>query len=337
MKRVSSVAAMAAAMSVWAVSPAFGQAVVLKFATTNAPNAHLNKQILTPWAERINAEGKGIVQIEVSHGSTLADHSNFYSRVLNNVVQISFGLQSTIAGKFLLTEVVTLPFLSQSAEQSSLALWRLYDSGKLAKEYREIEPLGLVVFPQLSIHARKPVKSLEQVKGLKIRAGGNVASQVARSLGATPVSLTTAEMYQGLAKGTVEAVLVQWTAFQPFKLAEVTTHHIDAPLGASAAMLFMSRKTYDALPKPARDLIARHSGERFSQRFGAFWDRVQAEGRKSVVATGKHVVNVVPVKESPKWAKALNGVTEKWLSDTPDGAVIHQAYRDELARAGARK
>ena len=337
MKRFSSIATLATAVGLAASVPVFGQEVVLRFATTNAPTAHLNVQVLVPWAARINAEGKGIVRIDVSHGTTLADHSNFYSRVLNDVIQIGWGLQGTIGGKFPLTEVVSLPFLSQKSEDSSAALWRLYNSGKLAKEYREVEILGMVVFPQLSIHSRKPIKSLADVKGLKIRAGSNVGSQVIQGLGASPVSMPTADIYQALAKGTIDATLVQWTAFQPFKLAEVTTHHLDAPLGASPAMLFMSRKKFDSLPKAARDLIMKHSGEAFSRQFGAFWDRVQDGDRKPVVASGKHSAYVVSEQEVAKWSKVLNGVTEKWVKDTADGGVILQAYREELAKSGARK
>ena len=337
MKPFLTFATLAAAAGLAASSPVLGQEVVLKFATTNSPTAHLNVQVLIPWAERINAEGKGIVRIDVSHGTTLADQSNFYSRVLNDVIQIGWGLQGTIGGKFPLTEVVSLPFLSQKSEDSSAALWRLYNSGKLAKEYRETELLGAVVFPQLSIHSRKPIKSLGDVKGLKIRAGSNVGSQVIQGLGASPVSMPTADIYQALAKGTIDATLVQWTAFQPFKLAEVTTHHLDAPLGASPAMLFMSRKKFDSLPKAARDLIMKHSGEAFSRQFGAFWDRVQEGDRKPVVASGKHSAYVVSEQEVAKWSKVLNGVTEKWVKDTADGGVILQAYREELTKSGARK
>ncbi len=334
MKRIFTILALAAA--VLPCSPVMAQEVVLKFATTNAPTAHLNAQVLTPWAERITAEGKGVLRIELSHGTTLADQSNFYSRVLNDVAQISFGLQGTVAGKFPLTDVVALPFLAHKSEEGSPALWRLYESGKLAKEYDEIQVLCMIVFPQLSIHSRKPIASLDDVKGLKVRAGGNIASQVLQALNASPVSMPTADIYQALAKGTIDATMVQWTAFQPFKLAEVTTHHVDAPLGASSAMVFMSRKKFDSLPKPARDLIMKHSGEEFSRQFGAFWDRVQAEDRKTVLASDKHHAYVAGPQEVAKWSKALEGVADRWTKETPGAASILQAYRQELAKSGAK-
>lgn len=336
MKRFSTIAVLAAAMGSLPCIPATAQEVALKFATTNAPTAHLNAQVLTPWAERITAEGKGVLRIELSHGTTLADQSNFYSRVLNDVAQISFGLHGTIAGKFPLTDVVALPFLTQKSEDSSAALWRLYESGKLAKEYEDIQVLCLVVFPQLSIHSRKAIASLDDVKGLKVRAGGNIASQVLQGLNASPVSMPTADIYQALAKGTIDATMVQWTAFQPFKLAEVTTHHVDAPLGASSSMVFMSRKKFDSLPKAARDLIMKHSGEQFSRQFGIFWDRVQTDDRKLVLASDKHHAYVAGPQEVAKWSKVLEGVADRWTKQTPEAAALLQAYRQELAKSGGK-
>jgi hypothetical protein len=99
----------------------------------------------------------------------------------------------------------------------------------------------------------------------------------------------------------------------------------------------MSRKKFDSLPKAARDLIMKHSGETFSRQFGAFWDRVQEGDRKPVVASGKHIAYVVPEQEIAKWSKVLNGVSEKWVKDTVDGGVILQAYREELAKSAAKK
>jgi TRAP-type C4-dicarboxylate transport system substrate-binding protein len=327
----------AAALCASCAAPALAQEVVLKFATTNAPMHPLNKDFLTPWAERITAEGKGIVRIELSHGTTLADQVNFYSRVLNDVAQISVGLQTVIAGKFPQTEVVTLPALSQKGEESSLALWRLYSTGRIAKEYAEVTPLALGVLPQLSIHSSKPLKSLDDVAGLKVRTGGNVASQVVMALGGTPVSVPLTESYQALAKGTIDAVQVQWTGVFPFKFNEVTSHHIDAQLGSSALMVFMSKKTFDGLPASARALIQKHSGEAFAREFGAFWDRIQASGRGAAVASGKHTITVVARGDMGKYGTALDAVAQKWVKDTPDGAAVLQAYRDELGKIGSGK
>ncbi len=99
---------------------------VLMFATTNAPSTRLNIQFLHPWAEAINQDGKGVIQIDVRDGTAIASVANYYDRVTTGVVQISWGLLSTVAGKFQRVDVATLPFMAKSAADGSQALWRLY-------------------------------------------------------------------------------------------------------------------------------------------------------------------------------------------------------------------
>src|SRR5690348_17277639 len=76
------------------------QETTLLFATSNAPQAHLVVRVLHPWAERINAQGKGVVRIDVRDGPTIANHLNYYQRVLDDVIQIGWGLPAYVAGKF---------------------------------------------------------------------------------------------------------------------------------------------------------------------------------------------------------------------------------------------
>ncbi|MBL8385955.1 MAG: TRAP transporter substrate-binding protein [Burkholderiales bacterium] len=320
-----------------AAAAASAQEVVLKFATLSSPTMHLARDVLVPWAERVNVAGKGIVRIEPVFGENLANQANVYSRVQNNVVQVAWGLQVMVRGQFPLTDLVALPFIASKAEDSSVALWRLYASGKLAAEYKDIVPMALVVFPQYSVHATKPVKSLDDIRGMKVRAGGKVASDIVTALGGAPVSMSVSDMYQALSKQTVDATLVQWTAFQPFKLDEVTSHHLDGPFGSSAGMIFMARKAFDELPAGARDVIQKNSGEALSREYGAFWDRVQLEARNRTAGLPRHTLGVLSAQDAARGAKALSAVTDSWVRDTPGGAEILKAFREELSRIEARK
>src|ERR1700685_1958463 len=127
-----------------AIGTARADEPTLLFATTNAPTTRLNMQFLHPWAEAINADGKGAVQIDTRDGTSIANFENYYDRVTSNVVQISWGLLSTVAGKFPRSDVATLPFMAKSAADASQALWRLYKQGVIAGEYVGLHPLMII-------------------------------------------------------------------------------------------------------------------------------------------------------------------------------------------------
>src|ERR1700744_1667740 len=63
------------------------------------------------WADKVNAAGKGVVHLDIRDGFTLVNSSNFYDRLLNDVVQITFGSTNYLGGQFRLSQVMSLPFL----------------------------------------------------------------------------------------------------------------------------------------------------------------------------------------------------------------------------------
>ena len=77
------------------VAPA--QEVTLTLATLDPPPTPLNTQELHPWADRVNAQGKGVVQIVVRDGSEIANQQNIYDRVMSDVVQIGRGTKASSA------------------------------------------------------------------------------------------------------------------------------------------------------------------------------------------------------------------------------------------------
>src|SRR5262249_17904524 len=151
------------------------------------------------------------------------------------------------------------PFQTESSELSSVAFWRLYKAGYFDAEYKDIVPLFVQIYPQSQIHLAKVPKAPDDVGGLRLMVVAKTGAAVVTALGAAPISLLLPDLYQGLQRNTVDGALMSWTAFQPFKLAEVTTYHIDTQLGTPPAMVFMTKKRYAALSPAARKIIDENS------------------------------------------------------------------------------
>jgi TRAP-type C4-dicarboxylate transport system substrate-binding protein len=313
---------------------AVAEETTLIFATTNVPQIHANVRVLHPWAQRMNEQGKGVLKIDVRDGMTLANHINFYQRAIDDVVQLTWGIQSQVAGKFPRSHVVTLPFEAETAEQSSIAYWRLYKTGLLDIEYDEIVPLMLIGLSQTGVHTAKPMRSLDSLNGLKLTMNSKSVSDAITRLGGTPISLPLPDFYEGLQRGTVDGAAISWPAFAPFKLAEVTSYHVETNLGNSIGVVFMTRKRYAALPAAARKVIDANSGEKESRVFGAMWDSEDQKGRELVKAMGgKHVFVSLTPEQSAKWREKVAPVAEEWAKATPNGAKILATYREFLAKA----
>ncbi len=311
--------------------------VTLLFATTNAPNFPDNVQVLKPWAARVNAMGKGVLHIDVRDGLSIANFTNYYSRVVNDVVQISWGVQAYLGKQFERSAVVGLPYLPGTAPQRSIAYWRLYETGLLDAEYAEIRPIMLFAFSQTNLHLVRKPNSIVKLDGLKLITGSKVIADLIDGLGAAPVTLPLTETYQALQRHLADGVVTPWTAFPPFKLGEVTHYHVDVRLGSAAGALFMARKKYQALPAAAQKIIDANSGEKDSKRFGSFWDDEQARVRKEIEGESGHTVVQPSAAQDAMWRHAAERVDENWAKGVPNGGKILRTFRDLVGKVIADK
>ena len=325
---IAPVAALACAS--FAPFDAGAEELVLKFATLDQPQAHHIAQIHRPWAQKIDAEGKGVVRIEEIDGFGVASHQNVYSRVMNDVVQIAWGLPSSVPGKFKLTDVVTLPFLADRSAISSVAFWRLYKSGALDSEYDEIVMLKCNVFPQSGMQFHSAPKTLDDLKGVKMIAGGRTAGQIVEAQGGAPVTMLPSDIYQALQRGTADGVMIGWTAFQPFKLAEVTRYHVEMSLGGAAGMVFMTKQKYNALPAAVKKIIDANATEKDTRQFGVFWDKVNDETAAEVKGMAGHTVVRPSPAQLKSWQERMQPLTAEWVKATPGGDKVLAAYKKYL-------
>jgi TRAP-type C4-dicarboxylate transport system substrate-binding protein len=253
--------------------------------------------------------------------------------VVDNVIQMAFGIPSNFSRKFSNTNMVALPLIGDKSEDSSVALWRLYQSGALGAEYADIKPLLVAGLPQQGIHTRGTrIEKLEDAKGVRLNSGNKVTTDIIAALGATPSSINVGEMYEAVQRGTVEGVFMPWTAFQPFKLGEVTRFHLDESFGTSPATIFMSKKVYDGLPEAARKVIDANSGEQQSREFGRIWDVEQARARDVVKGQAGHTVTSLEPAERERWRQRLEGVIAEWIKSNPEGEKVLAMFKAELER-----
>ena len=309
----------------------------LIFATANPPESHPNALFMHPWARSINADGQGILSIDVRDGTTIANATNAYDRVRDDVIQIGWILQNDVSGKFPRSDVATLPFMARSSAEGSTALWRLYQSGILDAEYDTIHPLLLVALTPAGIHLVHPLKTLDNLGGAKLIVASKVNADAINLLGGSPLSIPLFEMYQAIQRGTADGAAVSWTSFNPFKLAEVTSYHVDTTLGTSVAMIFMSKKKYESLSAPVKKVLDAHSGEAASRAFGAWWDQERKDGRQQTIARGdpqRIIVNLTP-EQTAAWRQKMAPLEAAWVARTPDGEKIIAAYRAALGKLQA--
>lgn len=301
--------------------------------TSLSPAGSGNSVFFNAWAQRVNEQSKGAIKIEVRDGVTLANYGNVYDRVQDDVVQIGWAIHQVVGGKFPLSEVAGLPFVSSGAREASVALWRMNKQGTFAAEYKDVVPLAFVVFGPAQIHFGKPQKTLDDLSGFKIGVQGRVPSQLISELGGTPVSIQPGDMYEALQRGSVDGSIISWAGFAPYKLQEVTAYHIEAPLGQSTSMFFMARKKFDALPEAARKVLEDISAEATTQEFGAYFTKQWQDARAPVAADSKHTIAQLSPQQNERWLAKATPIIQEWAKTRANGEQTLAQYREFYAKA----
>lgn len=316
-------------------APVIAQAETLIFATTNPEQHPLNKGFLVPWAEKINAAAGGAVDIDIRHGPMIANHTNFYDRVVDDVTQIGWGMTVFNPGRFPRTLVATLPFMVDSSEQGSVALCRMYEAGAFDAEFGDIVPLLFVEFPQASLHLNgTKLESIADIDAKKIITSSPAAAAIVKAHGGAPLSFNITEQYEALQRGAADGTILNFTAFPGFRLNEVTTDHLVAPLGGAMGMVFMAKAKFDSLPAAAQEAITAESGCEATRTFGQFVDGWE-KGARGMVASGEgHTVREANADEVAALAEKMGpGIQKGFAANVPDGEKLISVFREELAKA----
>ena len=327
-----------AATACLSVSPdrAVGQEPVVLKLPMNAPlTSPVFVRSTKPWIEAVEREAGGTLKIEVFPGGALASPSNIYDRLVNNVFELAYGIHGPLAGKFPKTSVAELPFLAVESTHGSVAFWNLIEKGVIADEYADVKPLAIFIYPQAQIHLSRPVRTMDDLKGLKITTPSRVGGDVLTALGATPISVPPPELYSVLNRRMANGAMMMWTGVLQFRLAEVTDFHLESWLGSSTGFVLMNKPAYARLPAKAKAAIDGTTGRALSARYGRELDGIAADQRKAVSAMPGHQVVALSAEERERWRKAVLPVYDQWVARVPDGAKVLEAFRAELKAEGA--
>ena len=304
---------------------------VLRFAPFASPGQAAYDAFYKPWADKVTADSHGALTIDIRGGTAIVNNTNVYDRVMNDVVQIGFVLFNYVAGKFPFAEVAALPNTADSAEHGSAALWRLYQSGLLDPEFDQARPLMLIALPQSLPHLTKAPKSLQDLTGLRIVGPTQLTALAAQYMGAQPITLSSPEAYEAMNRGTADGTILSWNVYFSFKIGEIAHYHIDEPMGTAAGMIFMARKTYDALPPAAKEVLNQNSGEAASAAWGKWWDGDNQHNREAAKADPKQAVVTLDAATRAIWAQHLDGAIAEWSKSRPGVAKVIAQYRALLA------
>ena len=320
------------------------QAQTTLTASSWVPPAHpLTANVFVPWLKEVEAATQGRVKFNILPKAPVAPPQTF-DAVKDGVTDVSFTVQGYTPGRFVRTKMAEFDFLGDSAEAISVAYERIYQR-ELARhgEHKGVKVIAVFTHgPGEIFTVSKPVASLADLQGMKIRVGGGVVNDYTKALGAIPLLKPASESFQILQSGVADGIFFPAESISGFKLTSLIKHATLVPGGlynTSFAMM-MNEAKYNALSKADRDAIDKVSGEHFARLAGKAWHAADAAGIEAMKAAG------IPIKTASaafiaEATPRLDPVEQAWFAEIKpkglDGAALMKEFRAEIAKVAAGK
>jgi TRAP-type C4-dicarboxylate transport system substrate-binding protein len=295
---------------------AFAQAAdELKLSTFVAPNHIIYANVLTPWAAELAKKSANKLTVKMYPAMQLGGTPpQLYRQMAQGISDICFSLPGYTSADFPMMALTELPGTANSAEDGTKKLWSHFDKF-LARDFKEAKVLMLWNSDTASLMSKnKPIKTLEDMKGLKIRTPSAAQSAQIEALGATPIDMPANQIYNNLDRGVIDAAMIPMSAAIDFKLIEVAKYFtVNAPLGRSPFMVCLNKARYDKLPAELKKAVDETTGLALSLKGAQTYDKQNDEA----IAAAKKDREIVMLSdaERKRWLDAFKPLINKSVAD----------------------
>ena len=286
------------------------------------------------WADAVEQDSDGRIAVRIFPSMQLGGKPPaLYQQVQDGVVDVAWTVIGYTPGRFPKTEAFELPFMTGSAEKGSRAFHQ-YVTEQGPEEFKDIKPLAFHVHGPGVIHSSKPVKSVEDMKGLKVRGPTRVINNLLSKAGAAPVGMPVPAIPEALQKGVIDAAVIPFEVAPALKVPELVSNHTgfasDPGLYTATFVFGMNQAKYDSLPDDLKKVIDENSGPDLAAAFGKVMDEGDVPGKEAAAKN-----DVVMIEDRTEWEKVGEAVTKDWIEEANgkglDGEALVKAAKDAIA------
>jgi TRAP-type C4-dicarboxylate transport system substrate-binding protein len=281
-------------------------------------------KFIVPWARKVQADSDGRIRIDIFPSMQLGGApARLFDQARDGDADIVWTAPGLTPGRFPKIELFDLPFVpSRRALVSSKAL-QDFAALNLKDEFHEVHPLCFSCADRGVIHANAPIRTVEDVKDLKLHVATRLAGEAMNLLGAQPVPMPIGQLPLAINAHVIDGCLDPWHLMPALRLNDVLKTHTefsDFSPSSTTFVLAMNGAAYDRLPRDLKAVIDGNSGQAAASLAGAMWDIEAGSVADTVVRGGDSIVTLLP-EAVAHWRKLTEPVVDKWLKEMKEQKV----------------
>jgi TRAP-type transport system periplasmic protein len=278
-------------------------------------------KFLAPWARTVEASSSGRIRIDIFPSMQLGGAPvQLFDQARDGVVDIAWAVPGATPGRFPRCEAFELPFVASHRALVNSKAIEDFATAELQDEFREVRPLCFSCRDRGVLHTPRAIKSIADLKGLRLHVPNRFAGESIRALGAQGVSAPALQVPVALSAHAIDGCLDPWDAVPGLRLNESLKNHTDfaeRALSSTVFALVMNRQAYERLPGDLKTVIDDNSGQVAASMAGAMWD-IDAKAIAGTARDRGDLVLVMSAEEAAPWRKATEPVIAAWQKQMKD-------------------
>lgn len=261
---------------------------------------HAMSQWLVKWANNLEKDSGGRIAVKRFPGSQMGPVQQHYDFVRTGQADVAWFLHGATPGRFPLTEIVQVPYLVGSAEIGTKVLNNADLRSKyLDAEHRGVKVLLLLTHQPGNVHTtKKPIRAIDDMKGLRLRFASPTIRDFVAALGGTPVGVLPTEQVEQLQKGTIDGVFIDYGgAGIAFKMGGILKYSTEMYSYVSSFGVAMNPDFWNKLSPDLQALVTK-SMTGVEKEVGAAWDALDVPGKKALIDGGAEAIRLTPQENS---------------------------------------
>jgi TRAP-type C4-dicarboxylate transport system substrate-binding protein len=286
----------------------------LKFASEYADKHPTSINAFFPWIKKMGELSQGRLMIQFYNPNTICPAKEVYATTVAGAADIGASPTHWVPGRFALCGAIEQPFLFNGAEAASLTTWEIYKRfPEWREEYKEVKMLWQWASALNQLHTvKKPVRTLEDLRGLRIISWMASVNDLLKMLGANPVDGKPHDTYLALERGMADGVVCPLAPMRSFKITDAAKHHTIVNLLPGPFWAGMNQAKWNSLPPDLQKIIEESTGEKMAVLSGKTLDEGSIQDAKWMKEQ-KHSFYVLSPAEKERWKEKVKPSTEEWL------------------------
>jgi TRAP-type C4-dicarboxylate transport system substrate-binding protein len=306
-----------AAPAIMRVTRANAQEVTLKMHHFLPPVSNGHAKFLRPWADKVQTESGGRIKIDIFPSMQLGGTPpQLFDQARDGVADLVWTLPGNTPGRFPGIEAFELPFTANKRAIVNSKALTDYAEANLKDEFKDVRPICFWAHDHGLIHSTKQVKTLDDLKGMKLRFPTRLAGEALKALGVNAIGMPIPQVPEAMAQKVIDGAVIPWEVVPALKMQELVKFHAEIPgsptLYTATFVLAMNRAKYDALPADLKAVIDRNSGQVAAEMAGKVWDE-QSVIVSNLVRQRGNTITVIEAAEAAKWRELTKPVIDGWL------------------------